>query len=188
MPHMLQMGQIYMVTFCNWIANYLGWGIIFLLTKDEHCYITGVQKQKTGGDMTDKTIQNKKGNVGWILGSWDDKGTFYYQQVEVISCGKVRMALRDYQTGNTIGNHFHPDTPLYINGDIAKSEAIDAANQFIENRKKLIQKRLDDHQAKPYPCSYYTNNMETKMAFFEAMTGKGKAYERRELLQGLFIK
>jgi len=53
-------GQIYMVTFCNWIANYLGWGIIFFLTKDEHCYITGVQKQKTGGDMADKIKNGKK--------------------------------------------------------------------------------------------------------------------------------
>jgi len=132
--------------------------------------------------MADNIIKNKKGNIGWMIKSWDGKGVFYYQQVEVISCGKRQMALRDYKNSTTIGRHFYPSMELYVDENTARAKAVEAANLFIEDQKRTIQSRISENQNRPNPCPHFNKRMEEKLAFFESVTGKGKAHERAELL------
>ena len=132
--------------------------------------------------MRNEIIKNKKGNIGWMIESWDRKSVFYYQQVEVISCGKIQMALRDHKNGKTIGHHFYPNMELYVDESVAKAKAVEMANRFIEDQKRLIKSRISENQSEQNPCPHYNKTMEEKLAFFESVTGKGEAHERAELL------
>jgi hypothetical protein len=49
-----------------------------------------------------------KGDKATQIGSWDNKGTVFYRDVIVYSCGRKQMVLTDAITGEEIGRHFAP--------------------------------------------------------------------------------
>lgn len=49
----------------------------------------------------------KKGQLVTVLGTWDGKGTVFYQQAIVYSCGKKQMVLTDEATGEELGARFY---------------------------------------------------------------------------------
>jgi hypothetical protein len=49
-----------------------------------------------------------KGQKVTLIGSWDNKGSVYFSQAVVHSCGKKQMILTDETTGEEIGRHFRP--------------------------------------------------------------------------------
>lgn len=51
----------------------------------------------------------KKGENVTYIASWDDNGTFYFQQAIVESCGAKQMVLRHAETGVLMGRHFRPE-------------------------------------------------------------------------------
>jgi hypothetical protein len=51
----------------------------------------------------------KKGDKVTYIADWDRKGTVYFQQAVVYSCGKKQMVLTDEKTGNEMGRHFKPE-------------------------------------------------------------------------------
>lgn len=50
----------------------------------------------------------KKGDEVTYINDWDRKGTAFYRNAVVYSCGKVQMVLTDAETGEEIGRHFKP--------------------------------------------------------------------------------
>lgn len=59
--------------------------------------------------MTTKTkAAFTKGQEVTILRSWDNKGTAYFINAIVHSCGKKQMVLIDAKTGEEMGRHFMP--------------------------------------------------------------------------------
>jgi hypothetical protein len=56
--------------------------------------------------MATKAFQ--KGELATLFGSWDNKGTVYFRQAVVYSCGSKRMILTDEATGEEIGREFAP--------------------------------------------------------------------------------
>lgn len=50
----------------------------------------------------------KKGDKVTVIGAWDRKGTVYYRDAVVHSCGVKQMTLTDEKTGVEIGRHFKP--------------------------------------------------------------------------------
>lgn len=50
----------------------------------------------------------KKGELVTYVASWDNKGTFYYVNAVVHSCGAKQMVLTDEATGEEMGRHFAP--------------------------------------------------------------------------------
>ena len=119
-----------------------------------------------------ETIKNKKGNTGWMVIDWDMKGTWFYQEVKIISCGKKQMILQDAVSDITLGYQFKPDLPLYISEEIAKGKALKAANNFIENEIHWLEIRIKDHQ---YDESAYKKELERRLNYFNDLKGKGRA-------------
>lgn len=50
----------------------------------------------------------KKGDLVTYISDWDRKGTVYFIQAVVYSCGKKQMVLTDAENGNEMGRHFKP--------------------------------------------------------------------------------
>lgn len=50
----------------------------------------------------------KKGDEVTYVSDWDRKGTAYYRQAIVYSCGTKQMVLTDAETGEEMGRHFRP--------------------------------------------------------------------------------
>ena len=48
----------------------------------------------------------KKGDLVTVLGTWDRKGTVWYQHAIVYSCGLKRMILTNAATGEELGGDF----------------------------------------------------------------------------------
>jgi hypothetical protein len=59
-----------------------------------------------------------KGQEVTILASWDNKGTVYYRDAIVHSCGQKQMVLTSAHTGEELGRHFRP-----VLGDIEQARA-----------------------------------------------------------------
>jgi hypothetical protein len=51
----------------------------------------------------------KKGDLVTLIADWDCKGTVYYQQAVVFSCGKKQMILTHEKSGEELGRHFRPE-------------------------------------------------------------------------------
>lgn len=60
----------------------------------------------------------KKGDKVSLLGSYDNKGTMFFTDAVVYSCGKKQMVLTDERTGAELGRHFKPTV-----GDICEAAA-----------------------------------------------------------------
>ena len=56
-----------------------------------------------------------KGDQVTLIGSWDNKGTVFYRDAVVHSCGKKQMVLTCAATGEELGRHYAP-----VCGDLAK--------------------------------------------------------------------
>jgi hypothetical protein len=82
----------------------------------------------------------KKGQKVTRVTNWDRKGTFVYQQCEVISCGKKQMALMSVETGMTVGRHFRPDgsdgTHEAMTNEEAVAECLRQAEEFLARRRE----------------------------------------------------
>lgn len=50
----------------------------------------------------------KKNDTGFLITSWDNRGTFIVRPATVRSCGKVLMVLMDAGTDHCIGRNFAP--------------------------------------------------------------------------------
>lgn len=50
----------------------------------------------------------KKGEAAIIIGSWNGANTFYFQRVNVESCGVRKMTLSSAATGEMLGCDFYP--------------------------------------------------------------------------------
>lgn len=50
----------------------------------------------------------KKGELVTYVASWDNKGTFYFVQAIVHSCGAKQMVLTSEETGEEMGRHYSP--------------------------------------------------------------------------------
>lgn len=50
----------------------------------------------------------KKGDLVTFIADWDRKGTVYYRQAVVYSCGTKKMVLTDEATGGELGCNFKP--------------------------------------------------------------------------------
>lgn len=61
--------------------------------------------------MTTRKAFNKGEKVTYIA-SADGKGTFYFQQAIVESCGTKQMVLRNAETGELMGRHFMPEVGI----------------------------------------------------------------------------
>lgn len=51
----------------------------------------------------------KKGELVTYVASWDDKGTIYYVNAVVHSCGARQMVLTNEATGQEMGRHYRPE-------------------------------------------------------------------------------
>lgn len=49
-----------------------------------------------------------KGEAVTLVGSWDNKGTFYFTQAVVYSCGTKQMVLTCAESGAELGRHYFP--------------------------------------------------------------------------------
>lgn len=52
----------------------------------------------------------KKGDRVTYISDWDRKGTVYFVQAIVHSCGSKQMVLTNEATGEEMGRHFRPET------------------------------------------------------------------------------
>lgn len=50
-----------------------------------------------------------KGDQVTLIGSWDNKGTVFYRNAVVHSCGKKQMVLTCATTGEELGRHYRPE-------------------------------------------------------------------------------
>lgn len=82
----------------------------------------------------------KKGEMVTHFGDWDRKGTVYFRQAVVYSCGKKEMILTDKTTGEELGRFFKPveatgnelGTRKVMSDDDAKSLGLDLAIEVIK--------------------------------------------------------
>ena len=150
--------------------------------------------------MTETTKSKKafkKGDRVTLIRSWDGRGTAYYNQAIVHSCGLKRLILTDEETGKELGRDFPPlnaaDDPVplglsnsnvyhrlegaalvAVGEELAKAEVERAREAF----EKAIETYPDDHG--------YCRVMARKLArlhepriFSESECSEGmKAYQR----------
>jgi len=90
--------------------------------------------------MTTNTVAKAdrftKGDRVTLFGSWDNKGTFFFTQATVYSCGGKQMVLTAIDTGAELGRHFAPNKaqPLIVpqmSDDEARTYAITLAADFL---------------------------------------------------------
>jgi hypothetical protein len=98
------------------------------------------------------TIQNKKGARGYLVTGWNASGAIspsfldresavkvITRAVEVVSCGKKQMTLRDVETGDDMtGRFWSPAFPIYADIESAQKAGNDLANQIIESSIKSL--------------------------------------------------
>lgn len=93
----------------------------------------------------------KKGQRVVHFGSWDDKGTVYFRQAIVYSCGKKQMILHCEVKGDEIGRHFDPiaaegvdfGTRPAMTDEEAEALAMELAAAYIAKEAAAAQMRAD---------------------------------------------
>jgi hypothetical protein len=89
----------------------------------------------------------KKGQAVTLFSSWDDKGTIYYRQAVVYSCGQKQMVLTDALTGKEIGRNFRPvvasgaalGTRPRMTDDDAAALCLDLAAAYLADQKASME-------------------------------------------------
>jgi len=109
----------------------------------------------------------KKGQLVTYIQSVDDRGTFFFRQAEVISCGNKVMALRDTVTGENMGNHFRPTLGGDYGGtfpQLSNEEAVSTATEIAyvytaDQAGRFLKSMKEDQYGKAY-----TDCMREKLA------------------------
>lgn len=104
-----------------------------------------------------------KGQLVTLFGDWDRRGTVYFRNAVVYSCGKKQMVLTDAETGEEIGRHFKPaigemlGTFPRMTDTEAHAHAAKVGAWVIEREKAhldgIMSREAFQHQATEYKAS-----------------------------------
>jgi len=90
-----------------------------------------------------KTVTNKKGNIGWIVGIWNFK-TFQTEipesntleaiakKVEIMSCGKKQMTCFEKNDAKMAKKFFSPTKEVYATLEDAKKAGIELIDDVVK--------------------------------------------------------
>ena len=85
----------------------------------------------------------KKNDLVTYIADWDRKGTVYYRNAIVHSCGKVQMVLVDAETGACMGRHFRPVEGDERGGTFARLTEEDAIALGLHIAERLLVKERE---------------------------------------------
>lgn len=79
-----------------------------------------------------------KGQTGFLIQSWDNRGTYTIREARVHSCGKKRMVLESLDGSECFGREFQPGQAQYHSGlfitgvtrEQAEAVALDTATKY----------------------------------------------------------
>lgn len=81
----------------------------------------------------------KKGEKVTYIASWDNKGTFCFQQAIVESCGTKQMVLRHAETGELMGRLFRPEIGIPHSSSVRHSSGTFKGMSDEEAREVCLQ-------------------------------------------------
>lgn len=94
----------------------------------------------------------EKNELVTYIADWDRKGTFYFQQAIVRSCGAKRLHLVDASNGANMGRNFAPvvaeayytnqHTFKYLTNEEAAAKCIELAEAFLIEEKAQLEKQV----------------------------------------------
>ena len=130
-----------------------------------------------------QTIENKKGNKGFIIGYWntstfetdgisDNKVKVYIAEVEVMSCGKKQMTLME-KVHNTMSKTFHnPDKPIYVTLADATEAAQVLVDEWYERSIERAPKSLESFRNAYSHFDWWPENEAKRLAFIEDLKNR----------------
>lgn len=124
------------------------------------------------------TIDNKKGNVGWIAGYYNTDGIendyprgkiikTYIKKVKVMSCGKKQMTLLSL-ANDRMTKYFHdPGYSIYATEEDAKQACQVLIDTFISKSLQYAPKALAIFEEYDSGYTWYAAKKESRLSFIE---------------------